>query len=305
LPGTNATSADFEISQIAAQPGQLVAAPGGIGVPPQHAARVNGSSNAAALTTRKAVQFLERIANLRDEPGGEKLTEKCIAVVLKAMLVHGASWGDWEDFVDRVFDVPDNGIERWWRVKRACEQFFGFGPADFERGSICTDQRVIVLGCGELGAGEAHVYNVPLPPALSAQTIGRRLAITLAWLSPINPRHRSYRVADLWFDPPSAELRVKRKDADHDAVTRGTVQHEVLEGNAAVPITEGDVMPVQVNCRPDAASRLVGPVPYALMVSLETAVPLAVSVYDQVRVALDRLRVPVTVRAGDDRRTAG
>ena len=45
--------------------------------------------------------------------------------------------------------------------------FLGYGPADFDRGTICTDQRVIVLGCGELRAEEGHIYNVPLPPALS------------------------------------------------------------------------------------------------------------------------------------------
>lgn len=143
---------------------------------------------------------------------------------------------------------------------------------------------------------EGHVYNVPLPPALGAQIVLRRLTITLAWFTQINPRHRSYRVADLWVDPPSAPLNVKRHDADHDAVTRGTVQHEVLEGEGAVPITAGDVMPVQVNCRADAATKLTGPVPYALMVSIETARPLAVSIYDQVKVALDALRAHVLIQ---------
>lgn len=152
------------------------------------------------------------------------------------------------------------------------------------------------MGCGELEAEQGHVYNVPLPPALGAQTVRRRLTITLSWLTPINPRHRSYRVADLWVDPPSTHLKVKRRDADHDAVTRGTVQHEVLEGDAAVPIAAGDVMPVQVNCRADAATRITLPVPYALMVSLETAQPLGVSIYDQVKVALDAIRTRVPVR---------
>ncbi len=141
-----------------------------------------------------------------------------------------------------------------------------------------------------------HVYHVPLPTALNAQTVMRRLTVTLAWLSPINPRHRNYRVADLWFEPPSEYLRVKRRDADHDAVTRGTVQHEVLEGSDAVPITADSTMPIQVNCRPEAASKIDSPVPYALVVSLETAQPLAVSIYDQIKAKLDALRTPVAIQ---------
>jgi hypothetical protein len=224
------------------------------------------------------------------------ITEARFAVILKAMLVHGASWDGNFDFFDQVFDGTDRGMERWHRIKRACAQFLGYGAVNFDRGTICTDERVIVLGCGELGAGEGHVYNVPLPAVLSAQTVRRRLTITLAWFTPINPRHRSYRVADLWFTPPESNLRVKRSDVDHDAVCRGTVQHEALEGTNAVPINDGDIMPVQVNCRPDAATKIEASVPYALLVSLETAQPLAVSIYAQVKTKLDALHAPVPVR---------
>lgn len=298
------TAAEFEISNASAQPGQLVAAPGGLSIPPNQATRASGTSNAAALTTRRAIHFLESIVQMRTEPRGDALDDLHMAVILKAMIVHGAGWGQCSDFIEQVFNDTDNGRERWWRNKRNCARFLGYGPVDFERGTVCNDQRVIMLGSGELGSNEGHVYQVPLPPALHAQTVKRRLTITLAWLSPLNPRHRNYRIADLWFDPPAKDkyLHVSRTDADHDAVTRGTVQHEVLEGNASVAISDEDTMPVQVNCRPDGATKLTVTVPYAIMVSLETARPLAVSIYDQVRVALDRLRVPArvrpTVRAG-------
>lgn len=289
-------NAEFQITPVASQPGQLVAACHPAGASNQHAARACGSSNAAALATRRAAQLFDRLRELQEEPGGAALADNRLALVLKAMLVHGASWGDSYALLDQVFDGPDNGSERWWRIKRACAQFLGYGPADFDRGTVCTDQRVIVLGCGELDADEGHVYNVPLPPALNAQTVKRRLTITLAWFTPINPRHRAYRVADLWFDPPATPLNVKRTDADHDAVTRGTVQHEVLEGTSAVPIVDGDTMPIQVNCRPEAASKVPAPIPYALLVSLETAQPLAVSIYAQVKAKIDALHTPVPVR---------
>lgn len=291
-PGTAA----FQVTPVAAQPGQLVAACHSAGVSNQHVARASGSSNAAALTTRRAAQAVERLRELRGEAGGEALTDARVAVILKAMLVHGASWDDRYAIFEQAFNGSDSGPRRQRRIKHACAQFLGYGPADFDRGSVCTDQRVIVLGCGELQADQAHVYSVPLPPVLSAQKVKRRLTITLAWFTPINPRHRNYRVADLWFVPPSRDLRVKRTDADHDAVTRGTVQHEVLEGTSAVPITDGDAMPLQINCRADAAARLVSPIPYAVLVSLETAQPLAASIYTQVKSRIDALHARAAVR---------
>jgi hypothetical protein len=306
LAGTS-TSAEFQITPTLAQPGQLVAACHPAGTSNAYAARACGSSNAAALTSRRAGQFVERLGELRAELGGAALSDAHTGVILKAMLVHGASWDDRFSLFDSVFDGPDVGVERWWRIKRACAQFLGYGAADFDRGTLCTDERAILLGCGELRAEEGHVYDLPLPPALHAQTVMRRLTVTLAWFTPINPRHRSYRVADLWFDPPSASLNVKRCNVDHDAVTRGTVQHEVLEGQNAVSIVDGDVMPIQVNCRPEAASKILTPIPYALLVSLETARPLGISIYDQVKARLDALRapiaVPVPVRASGGRAT--
>ena len=99
----------------------------------------------------------------------------------------------------------------------------------------------------------------------------RRLTATLAWLSPINPRHRNYRTASLSVEPPQTELRVRRKECDFRAVQRGTVQHEILEGEAATPFADGDALKFTVNCRSDAGD-LNDPVRYGIAVSLEVAV---------------------------------
>ncbi|MFZ5862375.1 MAG: S8 family peptidase [Nitrospirota bacterium] len=292
----SANPAVLEVPENHSQLGQRVAAPGGIAIPPNHTTRVCGTSNAAALTTRRGAQLYDQIHALRTEPGGEVLTDDLVSVLIKALLVHGTSWNDMEGVIGSALDQGDNGNTRWNRVKRACTQFLGYGEADWVRGSVCTDQRVIMLGVGRLEADRAHVYEVPLPPALSAQRVGRRLTVTLAWLTPINTRHRSYRVASLWFDPPCDALQLERRDGHHDTVNRGTVQHEILEGDRAVPITVGDTATVQVNCRSDAGTKLPSPIPYALAVTLEVSRPLAVSVYDEVRVALDRIRTVSRVR---------
>ena len=68
------TNAEFQITPGSAQPGQLVAACHPAGTSNQHAARACGSSNAAALTTRRAAQMVERLRELQEEPGGAALT---------------------------------------------------------------------------------------------------------------------------------------------------------------------------------------------------------------------------------------
>jgi hypothetical protein len=48
--------------------------------------------------------------------------------------------------------------------------------------------------------------------------------------------HQTWRHADLRFESPSEPLKVSRKEADARAVLRGTVQHEVLEGERAAVV---------------------------------------------------------------------
>ena len=73
-----------------------------------------------------------------------------------------------------------------------------------------------------------------------------------------------------------------RSSAATVCVRRRGVQHDVLEGDSAVAITDGDTMSLQVNCRAHADEGLNAPVPYAVLVSLETAPIAGVSVYEQV-----------------------
>lgn len=286
----------FHISNIANQPGQLTAAPGGTDVPPQNTTRSCGSSNSAALTSRAAHNYIDEILALRETPGGGQLEDAQVAVLLKAMLIHGASWGQRADFItDLVGSGIADPLERWRKTKRACVQLLGYGVPDFARALLCSDQRVVVIGTAQLEADEGHVYRLPLPPALSARVVKRRITTTLAWLTPSNQRHRNYSRADLWFEFPLETLQLKRVDADHDVVRRGTVQHEIMEGEAAVPITAGDTLELTVSCRAEAGN-LQEKVPYALVVSLEVAEPLGVDIHEQVKVALDQLRATVPVR---------
>lgn len=93
--------------------------------------------------------------------------------------------------------------------------------------------------------------------------------------------------AALSFAPPDKDkspLRLTRDDVDWRAVTRGTVQHEVLErssGAISLPTTE-PWLEIPVMCAGEAGG-LEERVPYALAVSIEVAPGVRVAIYDQIR----------------------
>ena len=152
-----------------------------------------------------------------------------------------------------------------------------------------------MLGFGKLDDGEGSVFSLPLPPCLSAANERRRLTITLAWRSPVNVFRQTYRAAHLWFDPKNA-VAPDRMFADHRAVQRGTLQHEVLEGDKATVFQDGDAITIKVSCRADAG-HITTPIRYVLAVTLEVAEELqqrlsSLPIYEEVRDRLS-IRIPV------------
>ena len=95
-----------------------------------------------------------------------------------------------------------------------------------------------------LSVDQSHIHRFPLPPSLARKAGWRRLTITLSYFSPLNPMHQGWRRAHLWFEPPKGKLKVDRTQADWQAVTRGTVQHEILDGEKADVFTEGDALEI-------------------------------------------------------------
>lgn len=282
------TRATLTLNPAVAAPGQKVASPSPVPGDLSSAIYTRGTSNAAALATRTAAQIFEVLRQLQQEEGGDLLEDNYAAVLSKAMLVHGANWGESFGILERALRTPENSQKFREHVSR----FLGYGIVQPERVYSCTDQRATLLGCGSLKDGEAHEYLVPLPPSLSGKRLWRRMTITLAWLTPINPSNRAYRRAVLWFEPPTLPLQVQRREVDGNAVLRGTVQHEVLEGDRASAYVDGTALNVKVNCRSDAGG-LDDAVPYGLVVSLEVAEGQEVAVYEEIRARI-RPAVPIT-----------
>ena len=283
--GTAHPRATLQAAPFHRPPGQGVAAPGPTGEL-NRTWHTRGTSNAAALASRWANALFDMIDQLRPDSGG-RLSASYDAVLLKTLLVHGADWINAGPLYEEILRNAENSRT----FRDYVSKFIGYGLANVAKVMSCTDQCVTILGVGELRDGEAHEFALPLPPSLSTLTEKRRLTITLSWLTPINSMRQSYRIAHLWFDTRN-RIATDNVCADRRAVQRGTVQHEVLEGEHAVDFQDGDNVIIKVNCRADAGDILY-PIRYGLAVSLEVAESVGIPIYQEVR---DRLRIRVPVR---------
>ena len=106
-------------------------------------------------------------------------------------------------------------------------------------------------------------------------------------------RQREYRKVRMWFDPKGCgdELEVKRTDGDWRAVRRGTTQHEIFEGDAALAFVDGDEIKIPIYSE-EYSDGPLDAVPYSLVVSLEVAPNVDLPIYDEIRARIrSRVRV--------------
>ena len=274
----------YSINDSIMAPGQKVAA---APVNPGERNRsiyIRGTSNSAALASRGAAMIFEAVNELGSETD---IPDEYMPVIIKTLLVHGASWGDSFNILQSCLKTTDNTRQ----FPRIAARYLGYGTPDIKRVVECTERRATALGYGSIRKDEKHEFMFPLPPSLSGLNEERRLIITLAWFSPINPDTRKYRKANLSFDPPKDEAGVERINAQWQHVKNGTVQHEVLEGNEVVTYQDGENLEIDVVCRQDAGS-LDEFVNYGLAVTLEVAEGVDIPIYEEIR---QRIEVPIPI----------
>jgi hypothetical protein len=276
-------------------PGQSVAAPAASAGDLSGTRFMSGTSVAAATTSRLAGAIADVLEELHLEPNGETILMVPASLWIRTLIAHGASWGPGtRQLVEEAVRIAGHKSISTDELSAV----LGFGRIDGERVLRCTAERATVLAGGSISADARIVHQIPLPPSMNAHTGWRRLTVTLSWFSPIHATHRKYRRAALWFEPPASILTVKRHGVDWQAVRRGTLQHEVLEGDAyAINILPGATLDVPVSCIADAGP-FEEPISYALAVSLEVATGVKVHVYDEVR---ERIATRVVVRPGGPR----
>lgn len=247
-----------------------------------------GTSAATALATRIGHQIYDVLTDNPDSMHSE-VPHEYRALLIKALLVHGAKWGDDSGVLD---DLGPYGQGKHHERTDNIARFLGYGYLDATRVIECSSNRATLLGYGIISTGGALVYCVPLPTGLDSTIEFRAVTVTLAWFSPINPQHQGYRMAALEAGPGgdreySVGVERARVGQPNDkAARRGTVFHERREGAKAASFVDNGDLLVRVSCR-TPAGEYAEPVPYALAVSLEVGVDSQIQVYDLVRASVD------------------
>lgn len=255
-----------------------------------------GTSNATALISHEASRCYDVLLDVFLESGVE-LPDEYAALLIKAMLIHGAEWGALRDELLQALGLTNRN-----EYADVLHRFLGYGRPNIERAIECAKERITLIGYGELRDGEAHIFDLPLPFNFAMQRLTRRLTATLTYFTPVVPSRQAYRSAQLWYEVENSRTHLldSRVDTSDKAVTRGSVQHEIFENNEIVAWGEDDAIQLRVNCRAVADEHLDVAIPYALMVSFEIKSDIDVDVYTKVAERIrPHIAVQTTIRSAE------
>lgn len=281
-PGGQETVA-VELAQTTTTgPGLQVAAPGRAGATNNTVFTV-GTSNATALVAREASRLFDILEAGIDDPEDAPLPDpQYHPLLVRALLAHASSWGEWEARLRRELGLTNQ------QARRHLTALLGYGRLDTDRlGNAATNMAVLVGG-GLIARDQRHTYELPLPPSLRARAEWHRFTITLAYMVPTVGQLNRYRGAKVYFATPDTQLAGgDRTGAEHNSVRRGSLQHEIVQGTRPMVFGDDGTFPIHVECMDDAQRLRSGKtVRYALVVSVETAEQTSTTIHDEVRTRL-------------------
>nr|WP_298742495.1 S8 family serine peptidase [uncultured Microbacterium sp.] len=229
-----------------------------------------GTSPAAALVTRQAARVYDLVGEIT---AGRPINRRQRASAIKALLVHGTGF------------PPDLSTDPLAR-----ESALGNGVVQRDYADGCATNEAVVLFVGSIGAAQEQELLFPLPDGLNIRE-AKRIDATLAWLSPVNWRHRQYRRASLAFVKPTGSIPKLQTPSGlpSDTTTRGasTVQHQSWELSSAFGAGQGSNMVVRVKCFEQAGGLAGQQVDFAVALSLWVAPTVNVDVYNQVKTQIE------------------
>ncbi len=231
-----------------------------------------GTSDATALISHEALKCYDILNEIYLTETGEVPSQEYIAILVKTMLTHGASWGNIANRIIKITGTKEKQLSRW----------LGYGIPDISRVKECTENRVTLIGSGSLKKDEGHIFTLPLPIDISSKIIKRRLIVTLAYFSPIEANKQSYRSAKVWFEVfENEQLASKRENSEWQSVKKGTLQHEIFEDEKAIIWNDDKYIQIKVNCKEDAG-KIKEAIPYCIFVTFEVAEGQNIDVYSKV-----------------------
>lgn len=226
---------------------------------------IAGTSPAAAATTRYAAKLVDELAKLATSA---PMTRRQTATAVKALIAHSTT-------------PPPKDL----RDHAAVDDLVGNGILTRDLTLGCSANEVTMLFMGSLRPTHSQTLLLPLPNGLSARG-AKRVTATLAWLSPVNWRHRQYRQASLKFYKPGGGIPDLKSGTfrSHVDATRGanTVQQIEWEIESSFGVGVGDNLALTVQCFGQGGLASDDPIEYAVAVTLWVDDALGVDVYSQV-----------------------
>jgi Subtilase family len=230
-----------------------------------------GTSAATALATHTAHRIFDALEEAYPQLiGAMPLVER--AALLKALLVHSASWRGAGDFLRSIVDPGATLHHEHWR--REVSRHLGFGFVDPDETVACAGDRATMWATGTLGPSGSLTFDIPLPDLLAASPDPREVRTTLAWFTPIRPGHLAYRAVKLRVASLSkSELNLAGLDTTSDQPSNtqaesGTLLHRRWRA-AQIGECQGDVLPIQIQREPDQGTPIDEPIPFGLAVTIE------------------------------------
>lgn len=243
-----------------------------------------GTSAATALATHTAHRIFDEIEGAYPQLiTPMPLTER--AVLLKALLVHCASWRDAETFIRPIVDPTSSLHHEHWR-REVCRHL-GYGFVDPEDAIACAADRATLWATGTLGTEGALTFDLPIPAALASSADLREIRATLAWFTPIRPGHLAYRAVKLKISSLKADalqvagVSTTSSQPSNSQSESGTIVHRRWSNARIGTMTNGASIPLQVQREKDQGTPIDEAIPFGLAVTIE--MPGAVQIYDQVR----------------------
>lgn len=239
-----------------------------------------GTSNAAALLTHEA----SKLFDILEEENSENTLPDALyhPLLVRALLVHASSWGEWKKDLGKDLDLPKG------QIRKQLTALLGYGCLNPNRLGFSARNRAVVIAGGSIAKDQRHTYNLPLPLSLRSKAEWHRFTVTLAFAAPTVGTLNQYRGSKVYFEFEENGLEtVDRSEAEYYAARRGSLQHEIIEGTRAMTFAEGDAFSIHVECMDDAQHlRKKEEIKYALVASVETAEQTSTTIYDEVRMAL-------------------
>jgi hypothetical protein len=266
--------------------------------------RTRGTSCANALATRAAVFSLAALTEPVGPYADSPLSPREKALLAKALSVNAATWPETAVSLFEQECAPDP--RKHARAREEVCRYYGHGLLNEARMREAPTHGVTLVGLGSLRRDKAALFEVPLPPSLSGERIGRSMIATIAWFSPVRATRARYRLAlleavahgydllgDLIPDDGWA-LAMKSNQLDANIIKRGTVwSRRMVQNGAVVPgYVDGTTLPIRVQCR-DGSGGGLSPddnIHFALVVTMEVEAEAAFDIHQEVE---ERLRVGV------------